>query len=208
MLKTPQFYMLWMMFIFGALAGLMVIGVIKLFGIDALKAGGMDPVEASKTAGTAMALFYALANGLGRIIWGTMSDKLGRKLSLFLMMAIQGVVMLLFFNMGGQPATLYLGAALIGFNFGGNFALFPAATADFFGNKNVGKNYGWVFTAYGVGGIAGPITAGIFKDMGADKGVDAWYPAFIIAGIACLIAAALALMLKAPQAETASAPGK
>jgi len=203
MLRTPQFYMLWTMFIFGALAGLMVIGIIKLYGIDALKAGGMDAAKASATAGTAMALFYALANGLGRIIWGIASDTLGRKASLTLMMAVQGVVMLAFFHMGGKPALLFLGAALIGFNFGGNFALFPAATADFFGNKNVGKNYGWMFTAYGVGGIVGPIMAGMFKDAGAEKGVDAWFPAFIIAGIACLVAAVIGLMLKAPKAKAA-----
>ena len=47
-------------------------------------------------------------------------------------------------------------ASLIGFNFGGNFALFPAATADYFGDKSVGSNYGWVFTAYGDAGTAGP----------------------------------------------------
>jgi len=203
MLRTPQFFMLWVMFIFGALAGLMVIGIIKLFGIDALKAGGMDAKEASVTAGTAMALFYALANGLGRICWGIFSDKIGRKASLTMMMAIQGVVMLIFFHMGGTPALLYLGAALIGFNFGGNFALFPAATADFFGNKNVGKNYGWVFSAYGIGGIVGPIMAGMFKDAGAAKGVDAWHPAFIIAGIACLVAAGLGLMLRPPHTREA-----
>jgi len=204
MLRTPQFYMLWIMFIFGALAGLMVIGIIKLYGIDALKAGGMEAAKASVTAGTAMALFYALANGLGRIVWGIASDKLGRKASLTLMMAAQGVVMLAFFYMGGKPALLYLGAALIGFNFGGNFALFPAATADYFGNVNVGRNYGWMFTAYGVGGIVGPIMAGMFKDAGAEKGVDAWFPAFIIAGIACLIAAAIGLMLKPPKTKAAA----
>jgi len=199
MLKTPPFYMLWLMFIFGALAGLMVIGIIKLFGIDALKVSGMDPAQASLTAGTAMALFYALANGFGRIIWGMLSDKLGRKASLTLMLSAQGIVMLLFFYMGGTPALLYLGAALVGFNFGGNFALFPAATADYFGNKNVGKNYGWVFSAYGVGGIVGPIMAGKFGDTVAAKGVEAWHPAFIIAGVACLVAAALGLMLKVPK---------
>ena len=201
MLRRPQFYMLWVMFIFGALAGLMVIGIIKLYGIDALKANGMEAAKASATAGTAMALFYALANGLGRIVWGIVSDKLGRKASLTLMMAAQGVVMLVFFYMGGETALLYLGAALIGFNFGGNFALFPAATADYFGNVNVGRNYGWMFTAYGVGGIVGPIMAGLFKDAGADKGVDAWFPAFIIAGIACLIAAVIGLTLKPPKAR-------
>jgi OFA family oxalate/formate antiporter-like MFS transporter len=208
MLRTPQFFMLWFMFICGALAGLMVIGIIKLFGMDALEANGMDPAKASVTAGTAMALFYALANGVGRIVWGIVSDALGRKTSLTLMLAGQGVVMLLFFHMGGTPWLLYLGAALIGFNFGGNFALFAAATADFFGNKNVGKNYGFVFTAFGIGGIVGPIMAGIFKDMGGDKGVDAWYPAFVIAGIACLVAAGVGLMLKAPAPKEAPSPAE
>ena len=217
MLATPQFYMLWIMFSFGAMAGLMVIGIIKLFGIDALRAkSGLTALEASAIAGTAMAVFYAIANGLGRIVWGIVSDKIGRKPSLALMLAAQGVVMLLFFYMGGTRGLLYLGAALIGFNFGGNFALFPAATADFFGNKNVGKNYGWVFTSYGVGGIAGPIMAGLFTDAGkkAVEGaanpaaalaaaLNAWHPAFIIAGIACLFAAVLALLLRAPKKAAA-----
>jgi len=202
MLCTPQFYMLWTMFIFGALAGLMVIGIIKLFGIDALMArSGMTKTAASAAAGTAMAVFYAIFNGLGRIAWGAASDRIGRKAALTLMMGLQGIVMLLFFYMGGTTALLFLGAALIGFNFGGNFALFPAVTADYFGNKSVGVNYGWVFTAYGVGGIVGPIMAGLFKDAGAGKGVDAWFPAFMIAGAACLVAMVLGLLLRPPGAR-------
>jgi len=168
MLKTPQFYMTWFCFIAGAMAGLMVIGVIKLFGIDALQVKGMDPVAAAATAGTAMAVFYALANGIGRIAWGMISDKIGRKMSIFLMCLIQGIAMLLLFYVGNVTIGLFIMATIIGFNFGGNFALYPAATADFFGNKTVGVNYGWMFTAYGVGGLVGPQIAGIFRDI-ADK---------------------------------------
>jgi MFS family permease len=198
MLKTPQFFALWAMFIAGAMAGLMVIGCIKLFGIDTLQTTGMSAAEASAAAGTAMAVFYALANGLGRIGWGMVSDKLGRKLSLFLMLFIQGIVMLLFYKMGFSVATLYLGAAIIGFNFGGNFALFPAATADLFGNRNVGPNYGWVFTAYGVGGIVGPVLAGRFRSAAVGGDPSAWITPFIVAGVACLVASALTLLLKTP----------
>jgi OFA family oxalate/formate antiporter-like MFS transporter len=193
MLRTPQFYMVWIVFVFSSMAGLMTIGIIKLFGIDELQASGMSAVEASAIAGTAMAVFYSLANGIGRIVWGTLSDKLGRKKSIFLMTATQGVMMLLFYFMGGTPGLLYLGAAIIGFNFGGNFSLFPTCTSDFFGPMHVGQNYGWMFTAYGVGGIVGPIMAGMFKDSGS------WLPAFIISGILCLVAAGIALATRPPQ---------
>jgi MFS family permease len=148
-------------------------------------------------AGTAMA-WYAILNGLGRIVWGTVSDKIGRKWALILMCALQGVIMLLFFAMGKSQIGLIIGACIIGFNFGGNFALFPAATADFFGNKNVGTNYGWVFTAYGVAGIAGPQVAGFFKDKAVATGgdVSAWWTPFVIAAISCFVAAVIGFMLK------------
>ena len=209
MLLTPQYWMLLLMFIGSGMAGLMVIGCIKFFGIDALQASGAAVASdsfsakdvASAMAGTAMA-FYAILNGLGRIAWGKASDTIGRKASLFLMCLIQGIIMIAFFYIGGSQLGLIIGASIIGFNFGGNFALFPAATADFFGNKNVGKNYGWVFLAYGVAGIVGPQVAAFFKDRSAGD-VNAWLTPFVIAGVACLVAAVLALLLKAPKPKEA-----
>ncbi len=203
MLRTPQYYMILVTFIFSAMAGLMTIGVIKLFGIDALQSGGKDAATASAIAGTAMAVFFSLANGIGRIAWGTISDFLGWKKSVVIMTAVQGVTMLLFYWMGPSEYLLYLGATILGFNFGGNFALFPVATSGTFGTKNVGKNYGWVFLAYGVAGIVGPIMAGIFKDMGKGQGVSAWLPAFIISGVLCIVAAVVAGMIKPPHKKAA-----
>ncbi len=193
MVKTPQYWSLFIVFMIGATAGLMVIGVIGLFGKDALTAGGVEAAKATIITGTAMGLFYALMNGLGRIIWGSISDKIGRKYSIVLMCLLQGIMMILFYFIGGKEWGLYLSAAVIGFNFGGNFALFPAATADYFGNKNVGTNYPWVFMAYGVGGIVGPILGGVMGDA------KAWSMAFIPAGIACIIAAIIAVTLKQPK---------
>lgn len=199
MVATPQYWILTIMFLGSSLAGLMVIYCIRLFGIDSLQANGIvgDAEAAGKIAGTAMA-FYAILNGLGRIIWGTASDKLGRKTAIFLMCLFQGIMMLVFFKVGVTEIGLIVGACIIGFNFGGNFALFPAATADLFGNKSVGINYPIVFIAYGVAGIAGPQVAAIFKDA-AQGDVNAWKMPFIIAGVACLIAAALALTLRPPK---------
>jgi len=193
MLRTPQYYMILLTFAFGASAGLMSIGLMKLFPMQALTANGMSLAVASGIAGTAMAVFFSLANGFGRIAWGAISDKLGRKTSIIVMMATQGVIVILFQWMAGTPALLYLGATLIGFNFGGNFALFPTITADTFGAKYIGQIYGWVFLAYGIGGIFGPMIGGKLGDMGN-------FPlAFTICGILCLIAAGIISMVKPPK---------
>jgi len=160
MLKTGQFWAIWLTFVFSALAGLMVIYCIKLFGIDALKFGA----------------------------------------ALIAMCLIQGVAMLAFYYIGDSKIGLIVGASIIGFNFGGNFALFPAVTADFFGNKKVGLNYGWVFLAYGIAGVAGPQIAGYFKD--AAKGAtdaSAWQTPFFIAAGACILGGVIMMLVKPPK---------
>ncbi|MBI9036687.1 MAG: OFA family MFS transporter [Bacteroidales bacterium] len=190
MLKKVQFYLIFFTFVFSAGAGLMSIGLMKLYPMEALMANGYTEIEASAIAGSAMAIFFSLANGIGRILWGTLSDILGRKLSIILMTAIQGVVVILFTYMAGNEILLYIGATLIGFNFGGNFALFPTITADTFGAKNVGLNYPWVFLAYGVGGIFGPILGGKMGDAGN------FAMAFTILGVAVLIGTVLTILVK------------
>ncbi len=193
MLHTRQFYLLWMMFFIGALAGLMVIGNIQNFatsGTDGF-AASMPDAQAKDIAVIGAALCLPIFNGLGRIIWGKVSDNLGRKKSIIAMCIFQGIMMLAFFYTTVNPMFFYVAAALIGFNFGANFALFPAATADSFGSENVGLNYGFVFTSYGVGGIVGPILAGMVKDAGMS-----YMYAFIPAAILCFVAAGIALIYK------------
>uniref|UniRef100_UPI003217B089 L-lactate MFS transporter n=1 Tax=uncultured Draconibacterium sp. TaxID=1573823 RepID=UPI003217B089 len=206
MLATRQFYAVWSVFVFSALAGLMVIYCIKLFGIDALEHNGV--LEAGAITGTAMA-WYAIFNGLGRIVWGTVSDKLGRRKSIIFMTFFQGIIMLMIYHVFisfGITAGFIAAACIIGFNFGGNFALFPAITADFFGNKTVGRNYGWMFTAYGVAGIAGPQLAGHFKDTALGTGQPmVWMTPFIVAGVACIIGGIIMIVTKPPKVNTREA---
>ena len=193
MLSTTQFYLLFLAFTVSAGAGLMSIGLMKLYPMEALQASGLSLAEASGIAGTAMAVCFSLANGLGRILWGMASDKLGRKRSILIMTATQGVFLLAFPFMAGTEYLLYLGATLIGFNFGGNFALFPTMTADTFGTETVGQNYPYVFLAYGLGGIVGPILGGMLGDMGN-------FPiAFTITGVACIVAAVLIFSVNPPR---------
>ena len=197
MLRTPQFYLIFLTFAASAGAGLMSIGLMKLYPMEALQASGYGQVEASAIAGTAMAVFFSLANGLGRIIWGSLSDRLGRKRSVIIMTASQAVFLFAFTHMAGNAWLLYVGAALIGFNFGGNFALFPTLTADIFGTNRVGQNYPLVFLSYGVGGIAGPILGGMLGDMGN-------FPlAFSICAGACLAGSACTAMVMTPDHEEA-----
>ena len=193
MLGKVQFYLIFFTFVFSAGAGLMSIGLMKLYPMQALMDSGISETAASAISGTAMAVFFSLANGLGRIIWGMLSDKLGRKLSIIIMTATQGFLVILFTYMAGTEILLYLGATLIGFNFGGNFALFPTITADTFGAKNVGQNYPFVFLAYGVGGIFGPILGGKMGDL------NNFALAFTISGIAVLIGTVLISFVKSPK---------
>lgn len=193
MLRTPQFYLIFTAFAVSAGAGLMSIGLMMLYPMEALQAAGLSAAEATAVAGTAMAVFFSLANGIGRIAWGTISDRIGRRLSLLVMTASQGLILVAFTYMAGSEYLLYLGATLIGFNFGGNFALFPTITADTFGTKRVGQNYPYVFLSYGVGGILGPILGGMLGDLGN-------FPlAFAICGGGCIVGAACIAMTTPPK---------
>lgn len=204
MISRLQFWQLWLAFVFLALAGLMLIGVNKLYGQDALMANGgfTDLAKAGAAASTAYAIAFALSNGVGRIGWGFIADRIGWQRSMVVMALTQAILMVAFYYLGGSLAALYVFLALTGFNFGGNFALFPLATASRFGVKNLGTNYGLMFSAYGIGGIAGPIMAGMFKDSGAGKGLDAWLAPFLIAGGLCAVAVVLIAACKQPRIET------
>ncbi len=200
MLRTPQFHLMSFTFAVSAGAGLMAIGLMKLYPVEALARSGVSDVRASAIAGTAMAVFFSLANGVGRIVWGTLSDLLGRKWSVVTMAATQGVFLALFVPMAGNEYTLYVAAALIGFNFGGNFALFPALTADEFGDRTVGQNYPWVFLAYGAGGIVFPILGGVLGDLGNFR------LAFAICSVACLVGAAASAAVFPPRRADVERP--
>ncbi|MBI2300527.1 MAG: OFA family MFS transporter [Armatimonadetes bacterium] len=185
---TGRFWVLWLMFVGSAAAGLMTIGAAK---------GAVKTAPGITEAQAALAVsVLALFNALGRVAWGGLSDRIGRNLAMTQMFAIQAVTMFAattLLNLGAAPA--YLLMALVGLNFGGNFALFPSATADAFGTRNLGINYGLVFTAYGIGGVVGPMAGAWFKDAGCGPG-----PAFLLCGVlvgAAAVGSALSVRRKA-----------
>ena len=196
MAKTPQFWMLWAMFVFGATAGLLVIGVVSPFGKASSALWNVD--AASVTAITSMTVgLLAIFNAAGRIVWGAVSDKLGRTPTMVVTFALQGIMMLLlgFANLGSGIVSYVAAMCWVGFMFGANFVLFPAATRAFFGLRNYGINYPIVFTAYGIAGVVGPLLLIMAQ---VDKtGHYAW--AFVPSGILCIVAALMAMMVKAPK---------
>ena len=200
-LKEPAFYLLWLMFFSGAMAGLMVIGIIKVFAGEQLVSAAMDAgntlsaseISALILKGSAAVGLLAIFNAIGRIVWGFISDRIGRTATFVAMFLLQAGIMFFLAGMKTE-ATLSFGAALVGFNFGGNFALFPSATADFFGAKNLGANYGWVFTAYGIAGVVG-IAAGNFAKILTGS----YAAAFTLAAALCLLSAGLAIVLQVMQ---------
>lgn len=198
MLRSWQFYVAWTMFMSGALAGLMVIGNVQNFAKDlnyGFQGHGFSVRQAGDFAVIGAAICLPILNGIGRIAWGTASDRIGSRRALLLMFLFQGTMTAVFFFTTVNDYLFYTVAALIGFNFGGTLALFPPITADFFGSKNLGANYGLMFTAYGVGGIVGPILAGMVQDYGLS-----FLYAFIPASLLCFVAAVLAFLVEAPKA--------
>jgi len=103
----------------GALAGLMVIGNIQNFATSDVDGFAANPefsssaVEDIAVIGAAVCL--PIFNGIGRIVWGKVSDNLGRKKSLIIMCILQGIMMLAFFYTTANPLFFYVAAALIGF---------------------------------------------------------------------------------------------
>ncbi len=135
----------------------------------------------------------SIFNAAGRIVWGAVSDYIGRVLTMVIMVAILTISRFGFAIisiLGASWIIVMVDVSLIGFCFGGNFALFPSSTADYFGSHNVASNYSILYTSYGVAGIIGALAAGIVVDY-----TGSYFIAFIITGILALIAVLLALLL-------------
>jgi OFA family oxalate/formate antiporter-like MFS transporter len=146
-IKTGTFWTLWLAFLGNAGVGLMVISLIAPYA----KTLGMSPEAAAFMIG-----FLSIANGFGRIIAGWLSDAMGRTRAMILIFSVTTINVFLLPAMAGTTLGFALGLMICGASYGANFALFPAATAEYFGTKNLGANYASVFTAWGVAGVIGP----------------------------------------------------
>ncbi len=177
-----------------------------------------DIYKVITAAGATAVMIVAILNAAGRIAWGKISDMIGRRKTLIIMLLLAGVVMLVL-NLLKSYETYIIGVSIIGLCFGGFLALYPAVTADYFGTKNVGANYGWMFTAYGAGGLFGPWLAPKLMEVvekipyeSMDKAGNVvmsavpynagnYQMAFVISGVMCLLAGALVYFIRQPKAK-------
>ncbi|HAH25489.1 MAG TPA: oxalate:formate antiporter [Prolixibacteraceae bacterium] len=185
--RTPQFYLLWVMYLLAATAGLMLIAHLPSIAV----------AQADwKTAGFMLVVILSIFNAVGRLGAGVLSDKVGRTRAMMIVFMLQAVNMFLFMFYTSIP-LLIMGSAIAGLAYGAVFSLFPTTTAEYFGMKNLGVNYGLIFTGWGVAGVIGPMLGGIVADK-----TGAYSNGYIVAGVFLLIATLLVSTMKSPKAKT------
>jgi MFS transporter, OFA family, oxalate/formate antiporter len=185
MLATPTFYLMWVAYCLGTTAGQMAISQLVPFagsaGLGALASTLVLPVS-------------ALGNAGGRILSGWMSDRFGRLPTLKTMILISAAAMPALVLWREQPALFFILVAVVYWCYGTQLSVFASTTADFYGTRNLGLNYGVLFTAWGAAGILGPAIAGRAFDRFGDYRV-----AFFSAGVLALVALASLAAAKAPR---------
>ena len=190
MLKTPVFWLMFVMMTMMSTGGLMVISQFASF---------------SKSFGVADKLVFGLAalplaltidrvtNGVTRPLFGWLSDRLGRENTMFIAFGLEGIAMMAWLWFRADPVLFVVLSGIVFFGWGEIFSLFPSTLTDTFGEKYATTNYGFLYMAQGVGSIlGGPIAALVYAAGGS------WLPVFGLMIVLDLTAAILALTVLKP----------
>ncbi len=194
MLATPLFYLIAAIFILGTSAGIMVMGHASPIAQRLL---GMSPQEAAVVVG-----FIALANTLGRVFWGGLSDKLGRFPVMLAIFVVLGISLVALSQVTSYGAVLLL-LLLIAMCYGGFMGMMASVTADAFGARHLGVNFGVMFLTLGLASVIGPrMAAVIAQNNGGD-----YTQAFLIAAAFSAIGVVLTSVKVIGQRRISSAAG-
>ena len=184
MLRTPQFYVLYAMFIMMATGGLLVTA----------QAGPLAREwKITVTALTAALALDRIANGTSRVFWGWVSDRIGRELTMSIAFILQAGCLLSVLLLGRLSGTLFTATLILTFfTYGEVFSLFPSTIGDYFGAAHAASNYSFMYSAKGIASIIGGGLAALFFER-----FGSWSAVFYGSAALALISGLMAIGLKA-----------
>lgn len=190
-LRQPEFYFLYTMFFFACAGGLIATAslsqIAKSLHVNDAKILGLAIVPLTVT-------LTSLCNAASRIVWGSVSDRLGRENTMFLTFGIEALLVFLVTRIAGSPLAFVMLFSFVFLFWGEIYSLFSATTGDVFGAKNASANYGMVYTAKGLASLfAGFGAAALAAYFGGSFTVP-----FYISAVMCAIAALFSLFVLKP----------
>lgn len=180
--KTKYFGLLWGMLFINITAGIALISQASPMAQEIV---GLTAAQAGVLLGI-MSIF----NGMGRLFWSAVSDRLGRRNVFLILFATQAVVFLILPSVTTVVPFAIISCYIL-FCYGGGLATMPAFTADIFGTKNVGTIYGWLLTSWSAAGVAGPMLFAYIRQV-----YQGYSQALYITGIVLIIALILPYLAK------------
>jgi len=190
MLKSPIFWLMFVMMSLMSTSGLMVTSQMAAFAGDF----GITQAVVFGMAALPLALTVdRFTNGLTRPFFGWLSDRIGRENTMCLAFALEGLAMTLWLVTRGDPLLFVLLSGVVFFGWGEIFSLFPSTLTDTFGARNATRNYGCLYMAQGIGAIfGGPLASLLHQATGN------WTSVFAVGIAADLITALLAIAALKP----------
>jgi OFA family oxalate/formate antiporter-like MFS transporter len=184
-LKKGEFYLLYVMFLFVCTGGLMTTGnlsqIAKSLHVFDTKIFGMAIVPFTAT-------LTGITNAFSRIMWGSISDKIGREYTMTIAFGVEAVLIFLMTQITDSPMLFVLVLPFVFLSWGEIYALFSAITGDVFGPKNATANYGMLYTAKGVSSILAGFGAAVMAAYFAGSFVVPYYITAVFDGIAAVLA--------------------
>ncbi|MDO5664356.1 MAG: OFA family MFS transporter [Bacteroidia bacterium] len=197
-IKAKPFITVWLIFMINIVAGMIFISFQSPLLQDMLKVrmpNGTDfsnpeMIASLAASGATLIAVSSIFNGLGRFVWGSVSDKIGRMPTFRILLALQALIFVLLIFVS-QPVVFSVLVCVVLLCYGGGFGVLPSLTKDMYGSKLMSSLYGALLTAWSVGGIIGPQIVAFMKDNYADK---AGLYAFVVGGALLLVGLGISLL--------------
>lgn len=199
-IKGRTFITVWIVFMINIVAGMIFISFQSPLLQDLLKEQmpadtnftDAEVVASLAMAGATLIAISSIFNGLGRFVWGSVSDKIGRIETFRILLALQAIVFVLLIFVS-NPIVFSVFVCIVLLCYGGGFGVLPSLAKDMYGDKLMSSIYGALLTAWGMGGIIGPQIVAFMKDHYADK---AGLYAFIVGAVLLAIGFLVSLGIK------------